>query len=98
MKQICAAVLALPLLATSPASAEMLDLSTITCKDFVAGSKERIGVMLAWMDGYYRDEDDPPILDFDRFNKNAERLGAYCASHPNVRLITAADSLFEKKK
>jgi acid stress chaperone HdeB len=98
MKQICAAVLALPLLATSPASAEMLDLSTITCKDFVAGSKERIGVMLAWMDGYYRDEDDPPILDFDRFNKNAERLGAYCASHPSVGLITAADSLFEKKK
>src|SRR3954451_18657400 len=98
MKQICAAVLALPLLATSQASAEILDLSTITCKDFVAGSKERIGVMLAWMDGYYREEDDPPILDCDRFNKHAERLGAYCASPPSVALITAADSLFEKKK
>jgi len=97
MKRIRAALLALPLsIAFSPASADVLDLSTIKCKDFMAGSKERIGVTLAWMDGYYREEDDPPILDFDRFSKNAEKLGAYCESNPNVGLITAADKLFGK--
>jgi len=28
---------------------------------------------------------------------NAKKLDAYCATHPDVRLMTAADTLFEKE-
>jgi acid stress chaperone HdeB len=87
---------ALLLLTGAPASAQVLDLSTIKCKDFFEGSKESIGYTLAWLDAYYRDEDDPPIIDFDKMTKNAEQLGAYCAANPTVGLITAADKLFDK--
>jgi acid stress chaperone HdeB len=74
----------------------VLDLSTIKCKDFVASSKENIGIILAWMNAYYKGEDDPPLLDFDKLAKDAERLGAHCGANPDLGLITAADSLFDK--
>lgn len=83
-------------LSGGPASAQTLDLSTIKCKDFVASSKESIGLILAWLNAYYKDEDAPPILDFGQFEKDAARLGAYCGANPETGLITAADSLFDK--
>jgi hypothetical protein len=36
------------------ASATSIDLSTWTCAKFQAADKNDIGVILAWMDGYYR--------------------------------------------
>lgn len=84
------------LMVGAPAHAQVLDLSTIKCKDFVSSSKENVGVILSWLNGYYRDEDDPPIIDFAKMTKDAERLGAYCGKNPEVGLITAADSLFDK--
>jgi len=84
------------MLATTPAAATMIDLSTWTCKKFQAADKEDIGVILAWLDGYYRDEDDPPVIDTDKFVANAKKLGEYCAAHPDAGLITATDELFSK--
>jgi acid stress chaperone HdeB len=78
------------------ARAEKIDFSTTTCKQFLEGHKDSIGVVLAWLDGYYRDEDDPPIFDTDRFEENAKKLAAYCAVNPTVGLITATDKLFGK--
>jgi acid stress chaperone HdeB len=52
---------------------------------------------LAWLDGYYRAEDDPPIVDTNQLDANAKKLNAYCAAHPDTKLITAADSLFERE-
>lgn len=74
-----------------------IDLSTWTCKKFQAADKDDIGIILAWLDGYYRDEDDPPVINTDRFVANAKKLGAYCAEHPDQGLITATDAMFKKK-
>lgn len=82
--------------AGTPARAETIDLSTWTCSKFVNASKEDIGVILAWLDGYYRDEDDPAVIDTDKFVANAKKLGQYCAAHPDIGLITASDELFSK--
>ena len=48
------------------------------------------------MDGYYRNEDDPPVIDTDKFVANAKKLGEYCSKHPDIGLITAADDVFAK--
>ena len=95
MKRFAAALAAVGLLACcNVAAAERIDLSTWTCKRFQSADKEKIGVILAWLDGYYTDEDDPPIMDTDKFAGNAKKLGAYCSEHPDIGLITAADKLF----
>jgi acid stress chaperone HdeB len=82
--------------AGTSASASSIDLSTWTCAKFQAADKEDIGVILAWMDGYYRGEDDPPVIDTEKFVANAKKLGEYCAAHPETGIITAADELFAK--
>lgn len=84
------------LVGAGPAAAAVIDLSTWTCAKFRAADKDDIGVILAWLDGYYRDEDDPAVIDTEKFVANARKLGAYCAEHPDIGLITAADQLFSK--
>lgn len=80
----------------SSASASTIDLSTWSCAKFQSADKDDIGVILAWMDGYYRGEDDPPVIDTEKFIANAKKLGEYCAAHPETGIITAADELFAK--
>jgi acid stress chaperone HdeB len=85
------------LLATgTPAFSGAIDLSTWTCEKFQGADKDDIGVILAWLDGYYRDENDPPVIDTEKFVANAKKLGQYCAKHPEIGIITAADELFSK--
>jgi acid stress chaperone HdeB len=49
------------------------------------------------LDGYYRAEDEPPIIDKDQLAANANKLGQYCATHQDMKLITAAGTLFERE-
>jgi acid stress chaperone HdeB len=96
MKMLAALFLGCCLVSGGAARAEKIDFSTTTCQQFMQSHKEEMGVVLAWLDGYYRDENDPPIFDTDRFQENAKKLGAYCATHPTIGLITATDELFGK--
>lgn len=90
-----AALLAYGVSTPAPARANDIDLSTWTCAQFQSASKDDIGVILAWLDGYYKEEDDPPVIDTDHFVDNAKKLGQYCAQHPDMGLITATDKLFK---
>jgi acid stress chaperone HdeB len=96
MKLIGAALFAGVALSGSPACADVFDLSTIKCKEFLTSSKEDIGVTLAWLDAYYKDESDPAIIDTDKFVANSKKLAEYCVAHPDLGLITATDELFGK--
>jgi acid stress chaperone HdeB len=78
------------------AQAEQLDLNTVKCKAFLESSKEDIAYTLAWLDGYYKGEDDPAVIDFDKLKENGATLGTYCTQHPDVGVGTAAEELFGK--
>src|ERR1700722_7453770 len=78
------------------ANAASLDLSTIKCKDFVADSKDNIAIIITWLDGYYKEKDDPPVIDFDKFTTNSAKLGKFCGENPDLGLITAADKTLGK--
>ena len=95
MRTVLAAALVLAGFVSS-ARAEVIDLSTKTCQQFQASDKEEIGIILAWLDGYYRDEDDPPIIDTEKFVARAKKLGEFCSANPSIGLITATDKLFGK--
>ena len=62
-----------------PHSATSIDLSTWSCAKFQSADKDDIGVILAWMDGYYRGEDDPPVIDTEKFIANAKETRANTA-------------------
>lgn len=80
--------------ATSAAAADVLDLNTVKCKEWLDSGKDNIGYTMAWLDGYYMDEDASPIIDFDKMKEKAGKLAGYCAANPTVGLGTAAEELF----
>jgi acid stress chaperone HdeB len=95
MRASCVVVFAVHV-ASIPARSQVLDLSTVTCKDFFEGSQTSLSHTLAWLDAYYLDEDAPPVIDFDKMKANGVKLAEYCAKNPTIGLITAADKLFDQ--
>ena len=65
-------------LSSAPAHAVVLDLSTMTCKQFVEGGDDTIKMVLTWMDGWYKGDSDEAIIDTDVFVENAKKFGTYC--------------------
>jgi acid stress chaperone HdeB len=76
------------------ASAQVLDLGTVKCKDWQASGRANIGLTLAWLDGYYQDEKAPSVIDLDKLKSNGAKLGEYCTKNPDIGLGTAAEELF----
>jgi acid stress chaperone HdeB len=83
-------------LAAAPAQAVVLDLSTVTCKQFVDGDKDEISMVLTWLDGWYKGDEDEAIIDTDVFVGNAKKFGTYCAANPNISVVNAAEKVLGK--
>jgi acid stress chaperone HdeB len=96
VKTLSAILTAACLFVVAPAQAQKLDLSTVTCKQFLESSKDNVSLILMWLEGYYTDEDDPPIVDFDKMKTDAQALAEYCAKNPTIGLITAAEEVVAK--
>ena len=97
MKLFASFIVAVTLLGGGAASADDIDLAAWTCKQFLDASKEDVGVILAWLDGYYREEDEPPVINTEQLVAKAKKLGQYCAAHPDDDLISVTDKLFQKQ-
>jgi len=94
MKCVAALTAAVMIGCCVPALADDIDLSVMTCKKFQTADDETIKLILTWLDGYYKDQDDPPVIETNSFVENAKKLGQYCSAHPDQGLITAADKVF----
>jgi acid stress chaperone HdeB len=79
-----------------PAHATVIDLSTLSCKQFLEGGDDEIKMVLTWMDGWYKGDDDKAIIDTDVFVKNAKKFGGYCAAHPSISIVNAAEEILGK--
>ena len=88
-----AAVLALP---SVPAHAVVLDLSTMTCKQFIEGGDDEIKMVLTWMDGWYKGDQDEAIIDTDVFVANAKKFGTFCAANPTISIVNSAEKILGK--
>jgi acid stress chaperone HdeB len=71
-----------------------VNLDTESCREFLKADPVVMQTTLAWLDGYYEEEDAPPVIDFDTLETNAAKLKAYCAAHGDETVGTAAESLF----
>jgi acid stress chaperone HdeB len=96
MKKLLTLATTAMLSVTLPSQSQQLDMSTVKCRDFVSSSKENIALMLMWLQGYYSDQDASPIIDFDQMQKDAAKLGDYCAKNPDHSVITAAEEALDK--
>ena len=86
-------VVAAAQLAVSPAKAQVVDMSTITCADFSSRPPEQMADIMFWLEGYYTEDDDPTTIDFAEFKSTLEKLLLYCKDNPTVEVLTAADEV-----
>ena len=90
---LIAATLMLP---AASANAVVLDLYTMTCKQFVESDKDTITMMLTWLDGWYKGDSDEAKIDTEVFVENAKKIGEYRAKNPTTSIVNAADAVLGK--
>ena len=92
-----AVILPLGLFASNAASGDTLNLDKVKCGEWLSAPPESIGMTLAWMNGYYMDEDANPVIDFDKLGADAKKLAEACKANPDKMLGGVAEELFAKK-
>ena len=93
MRVLGAALIAAAVTAMSFASAQVVDVSTITCKDFSAQKKDEMLAIMMWLTGYYTKDDDPTVIDFVKVKAKTDKIADYCAKNPAVGLVPAAEPI-----
>jgi hypothetical protein len=73
------------------APAQQVDISKLKCREFIDLPKDVITNVTIWLEGYYTDEEDPAVVDFSKIKNKADKLVAYCAQNPRLRVMTAAE-------
>jgi hypothetical protein len=76
---------------------KVIHLTEITCKTFVGEMKrEEYSIIVAWLQGYYLPEHDPPVIDVDKLSSDSAKLREHCLNNPEDDLMTAAEAIFGK--
>ena len=97
MRIILGVALATALTSAGSASAQIVDMRTATCNDFIGFKRDTTFAIAMWLDAYYLDEDDPPLIDFDKIRKKAARLTVYCNQNPTHSLTAASEPIMGRK-
>ena len=70
-----------------------VDMNQITCGRYLGyGSEERDFVRF-WMSGYYNAAANSNVLNYDRFQRNAAKITAYCKKNRSRTLPTAIKNI-----
>ena len=73
-----------------PAQAQVVvEMSRITCAQFLQYSFEDKKVVGAWMSGYFNASRNRKILDITRYQANSNRVINFCKKHKNATLMGA---------
>jgi HdeA/HdeB family len=73
----------------APTGQIMVDMSLITCKQYLASDAQRQDMIAYWMSGYFRASRNEPIFDFQRFAKNKTAVGNYCKKNGGETVMSA---------
>ena len=73
-----------------PAKAQViLEMSALTCKNYMEAPLDQQELIAAWMSGYFNSERNMPTVDFARFATNKKLVAKYCRTHRNTNLMRA---------
>jgi hypothetical protein len=84
----------------SPAQAQIvMDVSKITCDQYVHSKIATPNYIAAWFSGYYNAKSNNKIIDTQALQDNVSKLQNYCSTEKNfkVPVMKAVEELFGKK-
>jgi acid stress chaperone HdeB len=82
-------------IAPTAVNSQQIDVSSMTCQQFVQSDDTRTNLIVAWLLGYYTDEQDPQVIDLSSLNKTRDRFVNFCKQQPNFKMTAAAEGLLE---
>jgi acid stress chaperone HdeB len=89
-RSTAAAMGLLALSATYPAGAQViLDMSLITCEQYLEYDPARKEMVAAWMSGYFNASINQPVVSLERFEYNKHVVTDYCREHRRESLMSA---------
>jgi hypothetical protein len=85
------------LFASAPAAqAQVVNMSKLSCKEFITLKPEAITMLWSWLYGYYADQDADPVVDFDKLVAKGSALAEACKKSPEKDIISIAETIYEK--
>jgi len=77
------------------AGEQKIDLSAMTCRDFMASDQGKSTLILAWFLGFYGEEEDPQVIDLGKLEAARTQFADFCKQQPNFRMTVAAEGILE---
>jgi acid stress chaperone HdeB len=73
-----------------PAKAQVvLEMSMVTCGQYMGQGRERQDLIAAWMSGYFNAAKNQSVLNLARFDRNRKAIEHYCKTHKPETLMSA---------
>jgi acid stress chaperone HdeB len=96
MRLFNSVVLAIALTTLGNADAQKIDVSAMTCRQFVQSNEANSQVILAWFLGFYTEVENPQVIDVGKLDNLRERFLTFCKQQPEFRMTTAAEGILGK--
>ena len=74
-----------------------MDVTKMTCRQFLIGNFVSTKSMALWFSGYYHGKRDATTVDLESFQPNADKLEAYCGQHQDETVMKAIETVFGVK-
>jgi len=75
-----------------------IDISKITCEQWLSFKVADPNFIALWLSGYYNGKRDNTIVEVQAFKDNIETLKTFCIGNPNTLVMKAVETRLIKKK
>lgn len=75
-----------------------VDVSKITCDQFLQHKITNPRFLAIWLSGFYAGKRKNPVVDIEKVEGNADRVSAYCDTNRKVTLMQAVETTLGSSK
>ena len=97
MKALLSAVLLVFLFPMAANAQLTLDITKVTCRQYMLGSVMPRKSMTLWLSGYYHGKRDATTVDLGSIEPNAYKVDDYCGGHQDEMVMKAIEAVFGVK-
>ena len=95
MRKCIVLVIAMFFLNSVARSQTAVDVSKITCDQFILFKVKDPQKIAIWLSGYYNGMQKRTSIDMNRLEERADKLKDFCYSNPKIYVMDAAERVFE---
>jgi acid stress chaperone HdeB len=91
-------LIGMTLLASATAHAQVtVDITKITCRQFLVGGVSPTKSIALWFSGYYNGKQDVTLVDMRTLRSNAEKIKDGCRLHQDDTVMETVESVLAQK-